>query len=304
MASREFEGMMSGLVGGMVSSGDSTEVARDKLNALHGHPIAADTTVEWIELEAVRCARVGVPGTNAEAPLLFLCHGGAFIAAGGDGYLFYAEMLARACEANVLLVDYRLAPDHLHPAARNDCAAAYRGLIASGQAPDDVIFIGDSCGGTLVVTSLVEIVASGLPTPCAAVTLGGWFDLAEPSGPSDSPPGRDPFAHPDFTRARGRDYVGPNGDPSDPSVSPVHANLKGLPPLLLQVGSVDLTHGDAVRLREVANACGVDVTLEVHPEMIHGFQGLASAGIPEAHDALARVADFIRSRRSPHSRQP
>ena len=99
-----------------------------------------------------------------------------------------------------------------------------------------------------------------------------------------------------FTRARGRDYVGEGGDLRDPLVSPIHAELAGLPPLLLQVGQIDLTRDDAVRLAARAGRAGVDVTLEIHPGMVHGFQGLAAAGIPEAVAAIGRVADFVRAR--------
>ena len=99
--------------------------------------------------------------------------------------------------------------------------------------------------------------------------------------------------NPDFTVARGLDYVGAQGDLRDPLVSPVHADLRDLPPLLLQVGQIDFTRDDAVRLAATAGRAGVDVTLEIHPEMIHGFQGLANAGIPEATAALQRVSRFI-----------
>ena len=298
MASRQFQSLMEGLAtaaGGLISPTDSTETAREKLNALHGHPIGPDTQVDWVHLAGVRCARVEVAGLEKDCPLLFLCHGGAYIAAGGDGYLFYAEMLGRACGARVLLVDYRLAPEHLYPAALDDCTDAYVGLIESGESPDRIAIIGDSCGGTLAVTTLLRLRESAHLMPAVAIALGGWFDLHSPSGDPEADPALDPFAHPDFTRARGRDYAGQMGKLDDPLVSPVYADLTGLPPLLLQVGDVDLTCGDAEKLAVRAQSVGVDVTLEIHPEMIHGFQGLANAGIPEAQDALEQVAAFITS---------
>ena len=112
------------------------EVARDKLEAMHGHPVAETTSVEWVRLGGVRCAWVAVAETPDSAGVLFLCHGGAFIAAWDNGYLFYAEMLSRHCGARVLLVDYRLAPEHPFPAALDDCVAAYRGLLADKTAAD------------------------------------------------------------------------------------------------------------------------------------------------------------------------
>jgi acetyl esterase/lipase len=196
----------------------------------------------------------------------------------------------------VLLVDYRLAPGHRHPAAVDDCAAALRGLVESGTPADRVVLIGDSCGGGLAIGALLRTRDAAAAQPAGAVTLGGWFDLEAPWPPQNTPHGAEPFLHPDFVRARGRDYVGPDADPADPQASVVHADLTDLPPLLLQVGGVDGARFDAFRLAENAARDGVDVTLEVHPEMIHGFQGLANGGLPEAEDALRRVADWVRAR--------
>ncbi len=293
--SREYEALLSALKQDLFSAEDSLEQARDKLNAVHGHPIGADTSVAWATFSGVSCAWVDTPEASRER-ILLLCHGGAYIAAGGDGYLFYADMLSRACGTRVLLVDYRLAPEHRHPAALEDCVAAYRGLLAEGNSPRRIGFIDDSCGGALVITSLLRLRALGVALPACAVTLGGWFDLEASGESARNPVSRDPFANAAFTRARGRDYVGPEGDLRDPLVSPIHADLRELPPLLLQVGQVDLTRDDALRLAAAAGRAGVDVSLEIHPGMIHGFQGLARAGIPEAVAAIERVASFLVAR--------
>ena len=292
--SKEYDGLLATLAEPLFVGEDPLPVAREKLESVHGHPLAEDTRVAWTELSGVRCAWVETPESSA-SKTLFLCHGGAFIAAGGDGYLFYAEMLARACSARALLVDYRLAPDHRYPAALDDCVAAYQGLVRE-VAPETIAFIGDSCGGGLVVTSLLKLRDQGAPMPACAITLGGWFDLEAEGDSARHPAGPDPFACRDFVRARGRDYVGPDGDLRDPLASPIHADLSGLPPLFLQVGQVDLTRDDAVRLAAHAGRDGVDVTLEVHPDMIHGFQGLANAGIPEAIEALRRVGAYLGDR--------
>lgn len=294
--SREYEALLAALKERIFRGDDSIEVAREKLEGVHGHPVAEDTHVDWTELGGVRCAWVAAAEASETTRILMLCHGGAYIAACGDGYLFYADMLSRACSARVLLVDYRLAPEHRFPAALDDCADAYRGMLASGIPPDRVGFIGDSCGGGLAVTSLLRLREQGVPMPALAVALGGWFDLEASGDSAVNPVGHDPFAEAAFTRARGRDYVGEGGDLRDPLVSPIHADLGGLPPLLLQVGQLDLTRDDALTLAGVAGKQGVDVTFEVHPKMVHGFQGLANAGIPEAQAALRRVASFVAGR--------
>jgi acetyl esterase/lipase len=294
--SREFDALLAALSQPMFPSDDPLEVARDKLNAVHGHPVADDVRVEWTELGGVRCAWVETPESDAASRVLVLCHGGAYIAAGGDGYLFYADMLARPCAARVLLVDYRLAPEHRFPAALDDCVGAYRGLLESGVPSDRVGFIGDSCGGALAIASLARLRDLDVATPALAVSLGGWFDLEASGESAREPVAFDPFAQAGFIRARGRDYLGEAGDLREPLASPLYADLAGLPPLLLQVGQVDLTRDDAVRLAAQAGRAGVDVTLEIHPGMTHGFQGLANAGIPEARAALERVGAYIAAR--------
>jgi acetyl esterase/lipase len=294
--SREYDALLAALSSPLFPAGDPLAVARDKLNAVHGHAVADDVRVEWSELGGVPCAWVDTPESDASDRVLVLCHGGAYIAAGGDGYLFYAEMLSRPCAARVLLVDYRLAPDHRFPAALDDCVNAYAGLLAAGIAPERVGLIGDSCGGALAVATLVRLRTQGVALPALAVALGGWFDLEADGESARNPVAFDPFAQREFIRERGRDYVGEGGDLRDPLASPLFADLSGLPPLLLQVGQVDLTRDDAVRLAERAGRAGVEVTLEIHPRMIHGFQGLANAGIPEAGAALARVADYLAAR--------
>ncbi len=294
MPSPEYEALMRALEPGVLLPTDSFEEARSKLESLHGHPIAATTRVERTKLGHVPCAFVETPTSAQSGALAVLHHGGAYVAACGDGYLFYAEMLAEYLRAPVLLIDYRLAPAHRHPAALEDCVAAYRGLLETGRAPDALGFIGDSCGGALALASLVCLRERDVPMPACAVTLGGWFDLEASAPSATEPAGPDPFAHRDFTRARGRDYVGPDGALDDPLVSPVHAELHGLPPLLLQVGQVDLTRDDAFVLGARAAAVGVAVEVEVVPGMVHGFQGLANMGIPESVAALERAGRFFR----------
>jgi acetyl esterase/lipase len=293
LASPEYRQLIAALNRTMFPPDDPLEVAREKLEKVHGHPVASETGVERLEPGGVPCARVTVPEAVGAETTLLLCHGGAYIAACGDGYLFYAEMLGRACRAPVVLVDYRLAPEHRHPAAVDDCAAACGGLLEQGVPAERLFLVGDSCGGGLAVAALLRRRDAGATLPGGAVSLGGWFDLEAPWPPQHTPHGPEPFLHPEFVRARGRDYLGPGGDPADPLASVVHADLTGLPPLLLQVGGVDGTRFDAFRLAEHAARDGVDVTLEVHPEMIHGFQGLANGGLPEAVSALARVCDWL-----------
>jgi monoterpene epsilon-lactone hydrolase len=293
MASSEYEQFLAAIDTEIFTGAETFEEAHEKLEMLHGHPIAEGTSVIWQETGGCRWATVRSEGVLDADRRLLLCHGGAFIAAGCDGYLFYAEMLSALCNTTVVLADYRLAPEHRFPAALNDCVNAYRAVLHTGIDAKHIALIGDSCGGGLAIATLVDARNQGLPLPAAAIALGGWFDLTAESESATAPVGRDPFANAAFTRARGLDYVGPNGNPRDPRASPLFADLQGLPPLLLQSGQIDLTRDEAIALGAKAARSGVHVAVEIWPEMVHGFQGLATASIPESLAAIAAVKTFF-----------
>jgi acetyl esterase/lipase len=229
------------------------------------------------------------PGDRA----LFFLHGGAFVSCPAASYPFYAAWFVRETGARAFIVDYRLAPEHRFPAALDDCVAAWRGLVAAGQSPARAAFLGDSCGGGLALATLLRLRDAGAPLPACAVSLCGWFDLEVTGESARDPAGPDPFVNPEWIRARGRDYLGPGGDPRHPHASPIHADLSGLPPLLLQTGQLDTLRDDAVRLAARAGRAGTAVTLEVWSGMIHGFQGL-NGYCPEAAEAVRHVGDFLR----------
>ena len=293
MPSNEYRAFMAAMKGTLVDAEDSLEVARTKLEAMHGHPVEPTTRIEWLESPPIRRAFIEAEEAHGCERILVLFHGGAFIAAAGNGYVFYAEMLSKYCGARVLLVDYRLAPEHRFPAALDDCVAAYLDLISTGVVPSQVGFIGDSCGGGLALAALLRLRDQGSPLPACGITLGGWLDLEARGESAVAPLGPEPFAHRDFIRARARDYLGPDGDLRDPFASPIGCDPTGFPPILLQVGQVDLCRDDALNFARTAALAGVDVTTEVYPEMVHGFQGLASAGIPEGISALQRAGSFL-----------
>jgi acetyl esterase/lipase len=134
---------------------------------------------------------------------------------------------------------------------------------------------------------------AGKPLPAGFIGLTPWFDLEQTGDSAVNPRGVDPYVNGPWIRQRGRDYVGPGGDVRDPLACPLHADLTGLPPLFLSVGEIDTTRDDSTRLAANAGRAGVDVTLEINAEMIHGFHGLASL-IPEGRESLERAGDFLR----------
>jgi acetyl esterase/lipase len=293
-ASPEFAAALAHFPRGLACPGDTFEDVRRKFAPAHGHDPGADVACEPAQLGGVPgvWVRLASAQPRADAPALLFFHGGALVSCSASEYTFYAAWFVRATGLRAFVVDYRLAPEHPFPAALDDCAAAHRALVASGVAPERIAFLGDSCGGGFVVTTQLRLRALGVPQPACGVALCGWLD-AEVSGDSAlHPVGEDPFVNPDWLRTRWRDYLGSRGDPRDPLVSPIHADLRGLAPLLLQTGQLDTLRDDSVRLAARAARDGVAVTLEVWPGMIHGFQGLYGT-CPEPAWAVKHVAQFI-----------
>ena len=255
----------------------------------HGHPVGEDFQVTMTELGGVRCGSYALAGTASDL-VAFHCHGGALVSTPVDQYHFYAEIIARQLGCEVIMPDYRLAPEHPYPAAHDDCFHAYRGLLQSGRDPRSIVVMGESCGGALAVGALLRARDAGLPMPLCFVSLTGWFDLSV-AGPAV--PGRDPFLTPEWVRNRGRDYVGGHMALDDPQVSPAYADLAGLPPLYLQIGECDTMRRGAERLAASARAVGVAVTEEAWPGMVQGWQGLVTAGVPEATAAWSAIRDYV-----------
>ena len=292
MASREFEQLMQVLKPGLAVPDDSLAEVRRKMAAAHAAPMRDDVRIEHVRLGGRDAAWITSPGNEASDRILLHVHGGAFVSCRIDEYRNYGFSLSKAAAARVLVFDYRLAPEDPFPAALDDTVAVYRALLAEGVAPERIAFSGDSCGGGIAIAALLVLRDAGDPLPAAAAGLSGWYDLEATGVSAREPRGVDPFVDPEWIRRRGRDYVGPSGDLRDPKASPIHADLGGLPPLFLQAGEVDVTRDDATRLATRAAREGVAVVLDVWPEMIHGFQGLA-AMLPEARRALARMGGFL-----------
>lgn len=263
---------------------------RAMLGPFHGHPVPGHVAVRETVLGGVRAAWYDdTRGPQADGVALH-CHGGGLVACPLDDYHFYGAMLVEQLGLRVVMPDYRLAPEHPFPAAHMDCLAAYRGLLAGGVEPDRVVVMGDSCGGGLALSTLVAARDEGLPMPACFVSLSGWFDLSV-AQPADD--GRDPFLTVEWVRNRGRDYVGGQVPLDDPRISPAFADLAGLPPLYLPVAEFDTLRHGSLMLAASATRSGVDVTLESWPEVVHGWHGLVTAGVPEAVAAFARVREFI-----------
>lgn len=255
----------------------------------HGHPTGADLQVSVTHFGGVRCGDFALQG-EAASITAFHCHGGAFVSTGLDEYHFYAEIIARHTGCRVVMPDYRLAPEQPWPAAADDCFNAYCGLLAQGTPASSIALLGESCGGSLALGMMLRLRDEGIALPACFVSLTGWFDLAVSGEPV---PGRDPFLTPEWVRNRGRDYLAGKLALDDPRVSGAFADLRGLPPMYLQIGQFDTVREGALTLAARALRAGVRVTVESWPGMIQGWHGLVTAGVPEATAAWAAIRRYL-----------
>ncbi len=294
VASAEYEALAPLLPDDLSNPRDSLTEVRAKFDAVHGHDPGSDVLVE--ASDAGVWVRPGEPCSDESASsggrAVFFVHGGGFVTSLAASYAFYAANVVRACGLPVFVAEYRLAPETRHPGQIDDLIASYEHLISEGRDPDQLVFMGDSCGGGMALAAAIRLRDAAVPGPGCLVSLCGWFDLEARGDSATRPTGRDPFLDPEWLRRRGRDYVGPDGDPADPAVSPVHADLHGLAPVLLHAGEIDRCRSDAERVAERIRLAGGRVDLEVWAAMPHGFHGLAGV-IPEADRALGHVRRFI-----------
>ena len=238
-------------------------------------------------------------GVDTSRRLLYL-HGGAWSAGDPDSHRGLTSRIARASGMAVLAIHYRLIPEHAFPAGLDDCVHAYRWLRDNGPmgaSPAQAVFIaGDSAGGNLTLATLLACKARGIPLPTAAVPLSACTDMLATGESYRTRAEADPIIKgtPEGMAIMAQMYTQGRADARDPLVSPLYGDLAGLPPLLLQVGDAEVLRDDSTMFAERARAAGVDVTLEVWPEMPHVWQ-LFGGFLPEADAAIERIAAFLRA---------
>ena len=204
--------------------------------------------------------------------------------------------LGRAARARTLALDYRLAPEAPFPAAVDDALAAYRFLLGQGIKHSQIAIAGDSAGGGLTVATLVAARDEGLPQPACGVCISPWADLELVGGTMSSKASEDPLLTRALLQQWASTYLN-NANPRTALAAPLHANLKGLAPLLIQVGSAEILFDDSIRLAAAAGAQEVSVRLEAWPEMVHVWH-LFHPILGDARRALASAGMFIQERMS------
>jgi epsilon-lactone hydrolase len=253
-------------------------------------PVPEDVSAKQGELGGVPVVTVETPGIDPSVAVLY-CHGGAYAFGSAADSVGLAGDVSRRVGARVVSVDYRLAPEHPFPSAIEDATAAYRALLDDGLPSAKIAFVGESAGGGLVAATLVALKDADLPQPASAVVFSPWVDLTVSGASATGKASLDPALTPDALRTRARDYLG-DRDAATPLASPVFADLTGLPPLLIQVGSHEILLDDAVRLAARAADHDVAVELQAWPGVPHVFQGFAAL-LDDADRALLAAAAFI-----------
>lgn len=253
------------------------------------------TTVEEVSIGNMKADWVRASGIdpNVKKAILYI-HGGGFLAGSRKTHRELVARISKASGLPALVPEYRLAPEHVFPAALDDCVAAYRWLLKRGYAPGDIAIAGDSAGGCLTVMTLLRLRDTGTPLPAAAVMLSPLTDAVNFDGESQkTKAGIDPWFDP---KDMGR-HLGLFSDSfriKSPLLSPVRQNLAGLPPMLIQVGTDEILLSDSTRLAERAKKAGVDVTLQVYEGLWHVFQTFAVI-VPEGRDAIEKIGEFLKN---------
>jgi epsilon-lactone hydrolase len=269
---------------------DVNEQRRLLRELLSAQPLPADVTVSAASLGGVPTAEITVDGIEPRHVVLYF-HAGVYVMGEASLTADLASQVGRRTDAKVSSVDYRLAPEHPYPAAVDDALASYEALLDSGIAPSDIAFAGESAGGGLAVATLVNARDRGLPLPAAAFVMSPYADLTLAGTTMETKSEVDPLLSREAIQPRVTDYTA-GKDASLGLISPIFADLSGLPPLIIQAGTHEVLLDDAVRLAQQAATDDVEVTLDITPGVPHVFQAYYPI-LDEAAAALDRAGQLL-----------
>jgi acetyl esterase/lipase len=269
---------------------DVSELRRRLRELTSAQPLPAGLTVTASTLGAVPTAEITVDGTELRHVIVYF-HGGVYVIGDAFQAAGLAAQIGRRTRAMVISVDYRLAPEHPYPAAVDDALAAYEALLNNGTAPSDIVFAGESAGGGLAVATLVNARDHGLPLPAAAYLMSPYADLTLAGTTMDTKSKADPLLSRENLQPRVTDYTA-GQDAALGLISPVFADLSGLPPLVIQAGTHEVLLDDAARLARQAATADVEVILDITPGVPHVFQAYYPI-LDEAAAALERAGQIL-----------
>lgn len=284
--------MMKGALGRIFRRSRSIPEWRYQVERLNKYQkLPAGTEILPVLVHDMIAERVCAPGVQRDRAVLYL-HGGAFVLGSAATVREIAARLSGATNATVLVINYRLAPEHPFPAAMRDAISAYKWLLDKGYSNNRIAVGGESAGGGLALQTLITLRNEGSPLPAAAFLMSPPTDWVRFDGESYSTRAKvDPINRLETCRFTASLYVGDN-DPDTPLLSPVHMDLERLPPLCIHVGEYEVLLSDSLRLADNARAASVPVELKVWPAMWHAFQ-LSARFVPEARRSLDEIGRFV-----------
>ena len=247
-------------------------------------PIPEMSTQSEIDLGGVSCLGLLPKGASGDHVIVWL-HGGGFSMGSSRSHKGLASQVAARAKTATILPDYRLAPEHQHPAALEDCVTAYRAVLAEGVKPENIILAGDSAGGGLAVATPRKRKELGVAQPAGLMLLSPWVDLANRGWSHEAKAQRDPFLTSSGLATRAREYLG------DGNLTILDADMRGLPPTYIQTGEAEILMSDSTALAERLGAAGSPVTLEIWPEMFHIFQARYPI-LTQAREAILRLGHW------------
>jgi len=251
---------------------------------------AEGSTVEAVNAGGVPAEWSTTPGAKTDRVILYV-HGGGYVIGSIDSHRHLVTELGRAAGTRTLALNYRLSPENKFPAPVEDTVAAYRFLLAQGIKAGNIAIAGDSAGGGLTVAAMTAIRDAGLPQPACGFCISPWIDLEGLGGTMVSKASVDPMVQKDGLSGMATAYL-QGADPKSPQAAPLYADLKGLAPLLIQVGASETLLDDSIRLAGLAGAADVQVTLDIFPEMIHVWH-LFHPMLAEGRRALKQAGAYI-----------
>ena len=269
---------------------DMNEQRRLLKELTSSQPLPADVTVTAAALGGVPTAEITIDGIEPRHVVLYF-HSGVYVLGDAFQAANLASQVGRRTRAKVISVDYQLAPEHPYPAAVDDALAAYEALLHNGTAPSDIAFAGESAGGGLAIATLVNARDHGLPLPAAAFVMSPYADLTLAGTTMQTKREVDPLMSRENLQSRVTDYTA-GQDPALGLISPIFADLSGLPPLIIQAGTHEVLLDDAVRLARQAATADVEVTLDITPRVPHVFQTFYPI-LDEAAAALDRAGQLL-----------
>lgn len=293
MPSKEFEKLLAQCRSNPIDHKKGLVNLRQGFNAMGlAFTPSQDASFVKVDIDGVKAEWTQVPESDDSSVLLYL-HGGGYIMGSIEGYRDFVARICREGRIRALSVDYRLAPENQFPAAIEDAVKTYKWLLVQNIDPARIIIAGDSAGGGLALSTLLALKENGIKLPAAAICLSPVTDLAQTGKSVMTKAASDAFLSSELLNFCYYNYLGTDENKMNPLASPLYADLTGMPPLLIMVGTAEILLDDSIRLARKAKECGVDVDIVVAEEMIHVWSFFAGI-IPEGQEGVETMGVFIR----------